>query len=439
MIRVNDSRSLRWLSWLLLCMLPSVADAEMYCGDANCYEVLGLDRYSFDAASLKKTYRKMSLKWHPDKNPDNQEEASQKFQLIAAAYETLSNPDLKSAYDYFLDHPEMKAYNKMRYYRAVYAPQTPLWAVLLGLAIIFSFIQWVGTRENAKSFLKSPELQRALDEEYLTHCTRGRHGLQTGELSVSRKAAIREEFIKDLYQNPDCPQLYNARWSRTLLPCLIVWWPLALVNWVRYRHEHRAEFAEEKARLAREAQEEEEQERLDEEERERLAHEKEIKKEENAKRLAEKQKKEEEKRKKWAEEARLEAEQKEAKEAERSLIIEGEAASVTEMRKKGHLSVEVLYEEDGEENRAQIVVVDKEVREGAKVRVALEGAVLPGRKTAVTRQKVGGEWSEGELLEILGDTNVVSGEPAPDEEIIPEGGEDGDEDGKARQRKKKKG
>ena len=40
-------------------------------------------------AEIKKKYRKLSLKWHPDKNPDNVEEATMKFQKINSAYQRL--------------------------------------------------------------------------------------------------------------------------------------------------------------------------------------------------------------------------------------------------------------------------------------------------------------------------------------------------------------
>ena len=42
---------------------------------------------------IKKAYKKMAIKYHPDKNPDNKEEAEEKFKKVAEAYEILSNPD----------------------------------------------------------------------------------------------------------------------------------------------------------------------------------------------------------------------------------------------------------------------------------------------------------------------------------------------------------
>ena len=48
---------------------------------------------------IKKAYRKLALKWHPDKNPGNQEEAKKKFQKISKAYEILGNEELRKRYD----------------------------------------------------------------------------------------------------------------------------------------------------------------------------------------------------------------------------------------------------------------------------------------------------------------------------------------------------
>lgn len=53
------------------------------------YQILGLDR-SAGHVDVKKSYRKLSLKWHPERNEGNPIEARKKFQEVAEAYEVLS-------------------------------------------------------------------------------------------------------------------------------------------------------------------------------------------------------------------------------------------------------------------------------------------------------------------------------------------------------------
>uniref|UniRef100_A0A8C9XLI1 DnaJ heat shock protein family (Hsp40) member B6a n=1 Tax=Sander lucioperca TaxID=283035 RepID=A0A8C9XLI1_SANLU len=49
------------------------------------YQVLGVRRDS-SADEIKKAYRKLALRWHPDKNPENKEEAEKKFKELSAAF-----------------------------------------------------------------------------------------------------------------------------------------------------------------------------------------------------------------------------------------------------------------------------------------------------------------------------------------------------------------
>uniref|UniRef100_A0A182RRC1 DnaJ homolog subfamily C member 21 n=1 Tax=Anopheles funestus TaxID=62324 RepID=A0A182RRC1_ANOFN len=62
------------------------------------YEVLGITRTA-EADEIKKSYRKLALRWHPDKNLDNAEEANQQFLLVQAAYDVLSDPQERGWYD----------------------------------------------------------------------------------------------------------------------------------------------------------------------------------------------------------------------------------------------------------------------------------------------------------------------------------------------------
>ncbi|KAJ6260525.1 hypothetical protein Dda_4751 [Drechslerella dactyloides] len=77
---------------LLLLFLPVLAAAA-----PDFYNILGVDRDASDR-ELKRAYKQLSKKYHPDKNPDNKD-AHQKFIELAEAYEALSNKESRDVYD----------------------------------------------------------------------------------------------------------------------------------------------------------------------------------------------------------------------------------------------------------------------------------------------------------------------------------------------------
>ena len=63
------------------------------------YEVLGLSRQASDE-EIKKSFKKLAMKYHPDRNPDNPK-AEDSFKEAKEAYEVLSDSNKRSAYDQF--------------------------------------------------------------------------------------------------------------------------------------------------------------------------------------------------------------------------------------------------------------------------------------------------------------------------------------------------
>lgn len=63
------------------------------------YKILGVQQTA-PLEEIKKAYRRLCLRWHPDKNPDNKERAEQNFRSVVQAYQTLSDEKKRRDYDY---------------------------------------------------------------------------------------------------------------------------------------------------------------------------------------------------------------------------------------------------------------------------------------------------------------------------------------------------
>lgn len=83
------------------------------------YTVLGVSR-SASLDDIKKAYKRLAIRWHPDKNQDNIEAATEKFKEIAEAYDVLSTPDKREVFDrYGSEGVDRRANNQHGHYHDV--------------------------------------------------------------------------------------------------------------------------------------------------------------------------------------------------------------------------------------------------------------------------------------------------------------------------------
>ncbi|CAD7933846.1 unnamed protein product [Amoebophrya sp. A120] len=86
-----------WILWFYCCLQLTGEDASKGIQTFNPFDILGIEP-GVDDAAIKKAYRKMSLLYHPDKNPDDPL-ASAKFMQVSKAHKTLTDPAAKANYE----------------------------------------------------------------------------------------------------------------------------------------------------------------------------------------------------------------------------------------------------------------------------------------------------------------------------------------------------
>lgn len=125
-----------------------ILNTAMYCGNVTCYAVIGVPRNA-SARGIKKAYRKLSMKWHPDRNKGDEQkvEAKARFTEIATAYEVISDEEIRKKYDHYLDHPEDRLFNQYQYYYS-FAPKSDWRMVLVGFVIAISCIQYASASQR---------------------------------------------------------------------------------------------------------------------------------------------------------------------------------------------------------------------------------------------------------------------------------------------------
>eukprot|EP00922_Rhytidocystis_sp_ex-Travisia-forbesii_P057486 GHVS01085136.1.p1 GENE.GHVS01085136.1~~GHVS01085136.1.p1 ORF type:complete len:342 (+),score=54.61 GHVS01085136.1:132-1157(+) len=194
----------------------------MYCGELNCYELLDVPRNS-TTTEIKKAYRRLAVKLHPDRNPDVK--AGEVFRRIAKAYNVLNTREIREAYDYYLDHPD-DLYALYYGIRAVYPQKTnPLAVVVLTLAFI-SMAQYMNSRyqhqriirviKNTQQFQKA--VQQELENEFGSKLKK-----LTDEEQTSSKARAEEVVLSRVQLNDGEEIAPPMHWTEILFvrTCLL--------------------------------------------------------------------------------------------------------------------------------------------------------------------------------------------------------------------------
>lgn len=117
----------------------------LYCGQENCYDVLGVTRDT-SKAEMARAYRQLARKHHPDmhRTQEAKSKAAERFTLIATAYEILKDDESRKDYDDMLDNPEAIYRHYYRYYRKRMAPKVDVRIVLAVTITVISVVQYYG-------------------------------------------------------------------------------------------------------------------------------------------------------------------------------------------------------------------------------------------------------------------------------------------------------
>lgn len=125
---------------LLITSLQAKLIESLYCGNRNCYHVLGVRRTA-SAAELSEKYHVLSRVYHPDRNTGD--DTRKMYDAVVTAYDTLINDGKRKDYNYMLDNPEKIYYHYYQYYNRRYSPNINVRGFILVSIIIYSVFQYL--------------------------------------------------------------------------------------------------------------------------------------------------------------------------------------------------------------------------------------------------------------------------------------------------------
>lgn len=89
------------------------------------YKVLNLSE-NCSHEDIKRQYKKLSLEWHPDRNPENPERASEMFNIISEAYQIIGNENRRKEYDSNIKYRPNKLINSDELFNYIYKLSNPI-------------------------------------------------------------------------------------------------------------------------------------------------------------------------------------------------------------------------------------------------------------------------------------------------------------------------
>jgi DnaJ-class molecular chaperone len=117
----------------------------------ECYEILGL-KSDATKSEIRKAYRKVSLEYHPDRNPDPA--AKPFFDKITLANDVLTDPKKRKDYDFYLENPNNVIKQGLRYYKASFATRTDPRVVVLGFLALISAAHFQMLKKNHRGAIE---------------------------------------------------------------------------------------------------------------------------------------------------------------------------------------------------------------------------------------------------------------------------------------------